>query len=58
MAMDILSARKVETITAPGVYADGGNLYLQVTATGAKSWAFIFNWQGRRRQMGLGSFKM
>lgn len=56
MAMDILSARKVETIKAPGLYADGGNLYLQVTATGAKSWAFIFQWRGKRRQMGLGAY--
>lgn len=56
MAMDILSARKVETIKAPGLYADGGNLYLQVTPTGAKSWAFIFQWRGKRRQMGLGAY--
>lgn len=56
MAMNILSARKVETITAANLYPDGGNLYLQVTPTGNKSWAFIFQWRGKRRQMGLGSY--
>ena len=40
--------------TEPGMYADGGGLYLQVTASGAKSWIFRFQINGRRRDMGLG----
>src|SRR5207253_1424786 len=42
---------------APGLYADGGNLYLQVTANGEKvnrSWIFRFAISGKRREMGLG----
>jgi integrase len=51
-----LSARKVETTKEAGLYGDGGGLYLQVTAKGAKSWIYRFKLDGRRRDMGLGSF--
>lgn len=50
-----LSARKVDAIKMPGLYADGGGLYLQVTGTGAKTWIFRYQLAGRRRDMGLGS---
>lgn len=50
-----LTARKVETIKTPGLFADGNGLYLQVTATGAKTWIFRFSLGGKRRDMGLGS---
>lgn len=49
-----LSPRGVVTITKPGLHADGGGLYLQISPLGAKSWAFIFQWRGARKQMGLG----
>ncbi|PGH56511.1 integrase [Azospirillum palustre] len=50
-----LTARKVETIKTPGLFADGNGLYLQVTASGARSWIYRFAMSGRRRDMGLGS---
>ncbi|WP_247889016.1 tyrosine-type recombinase/integrase [Azospirillum brasilense] len=50
-----LTVRKVETIKTPGLFADGGGLYLQVTASGAKTWIFRFQIAGRRRDMGLGT---
>lgn len=50
-----LTARKVETLKKAGLFADGNGLYLQVTATGAKTWIFRFQIAGRRRDMGLGS---
>ena len=37
----------------PGMYADGGGLYLQVTAGGA-SWVYRYMLNGRAREMGLG----
>jgi integrase len=40
-----------------GVHSDGSGLYLQVTRAGAKSWLFRYQLKGRRREMGLGSFK-
>jgi integrase len=36
------------------MYADGGGLYLQVSAVGTKSWVFRFALNGREREMGLG----
>lgn len=50
-----LSARAVAGTLKPGRHADGGNLYLNVTATGAKSWVFFYKIDGRQREMGLGS---
>ena len=58
-----LSARTVETITASGRHADGGNLFLVVDKRrpNAKSiekpgkrWVFLYRWNGRLREMGLG----
>ena len=50
-----LTARQVQTQKVPGLFADGGGLYLQVAPTGAKTWIFRFQIAGRRRDMGLGS---
>lgn len=41
---------------APGYHCDGGGLYFQVAPAGSKSWIFRFSLNGRRREMGLGSF--
>jgi len=49
-----LTARRVTTVTDPGYHADGGGLYLQVTASGSKSWVFRYRFEGRRPEMGLG----
>jgi Arm DNA-binding domain len=40
---------------APGIYPDGGGLYLCVASSGAKTWVYRFSWQGRRPEMGLGA---
>jgi integrase len=50
-----LTARKVET-AKPGKYGDGDGLQLSVASTGAKKWVLRFLWQGKAREMGLGSF--
>lgn len=42
---------------APGLYPDGGGLYLQVSKGGTKSWLFRFMLHGRARQMGLGPLR-
>jgi integrase len=49
-----LVAVTLPKLTKPGMYGDGGGLYLQVTASGAKSWIFRFMLHGRAREMGLG----
>jgi hypothetical protein len=42
-----LTALRVAREKRPGVYADGGGLYLQVTNHGSKSWIFRF-WVAER----------
>ncbi|WP_329839135.1 tyrosine-type recombinase/integrase [Stenotrophomonas geniculata] len=49
-----LTARRAATIAEPGYHPDGGGLYLQVTASGAKSWVFRYRFEGKRPEMGLG----
>src|SRR4051794_30650487 len=50
-----LSARAVQTLSKPGRHSDGGNLYLNISATGARSWVFMYRLNGRQREMGLGN---
>lgn len=50
-----LSAVAVSAKKAPGYYADGDGLYLQVSASGAKSWVLRFMLNRKAREMGLGS---
>ncbi|MGE8658718.1 MAG: tyrosine-type recombinase/integrase [Achromobacter sp.] len=55
-------ARSINRLTAigaarlekPGLYSDGGGLYLQITAAGVKSWLLRYMRNGRARGMGLG----
>jgi integrase len=53
--MGKLTDRKVKT-AKPGKYGDGGGLQLAVAAPGAKKWVLRFLWQGKAREMGLGSY--
>ena len=48
------TARTVATLSRPGRHSDGGGLYLIVDKSGAKRWAFIFRFEGKQREMGLG----
>ena len=50
-----LTARTVATITKPGLVADGGGLYLHVSASGAKSWIFRWSRDHKSHDMGLGT---
>jgi len=50
-----LSAVTVNKTKAKGLYADGGNLYLQITESGSKSWLFRYMVDGKTRYMGLGA---
>jgi integrase len=68
MAGGKLTALGVAKAKAPGMYGDGGGLYLQITGDGkqkiAKSWIFRYRFKGHvskagkplAREMGLGSF--
>src|SRR5262249_39565564 len=49
-----LTALKVDKANRPGMYGDGGGLYLRITEDGAKNWVFRFMLSGRARWMGMG----
>ena len=49
-----LTALKVEKAKEPGLYADGGGLYLRVTSEGARNWILRYMLDRRPRWMGLG----
>ncbi|RWI32963.1 MAG: DUF4102 domain-containing protein, partial [Mesorhizobium sp.] len=53
-----LSDVSVKAAKKPGRYSDGGGLYLNVTASGSKSWVFMWTPKGaaKRREMGLGAY--
>lgn len=50
-----LTARFVDTTTELGMHSDGGGLYLRVAPGGSKQWIARFSFNGKRREMGLGS---
>ena len=50
-----LSSLEVSRKRKPGLYADGGNLYLAVNNASSKSWIFRYARNGSTKDMGLGS---
>lgn len=53
-AIGRLTALKVEKAKEPGMYCDGGGLYLRVTPEGARNWVLRYMLDRRPRWMGLG----
>jgi Arm DNA-binding domain len=53
-ALNRLSDRRVKT-APPGMHCDGGNLWLHVSDSGARSRLFRYAIGGRERAMGLGA---
>ena len=49
-----LSALTIKKDLPPGLYADGGGLYMQVSQQATKAWIFRFTRAGVPRKMGLG----
>lgn len=49
-----LTARSVAALNKPGRHSDGSGLYLVVDPKGAKRWVFLFRWDGKLKEMGLG----
>jgi integrase len=57
-ALHRLSNLKVEHAKQPGMYADGGGLYLRVAEGGSKQWIYRYTTNGHNRDMGLGSVRL
>jgi len=53
-ALHRLSHLKIERAKQPGMYADGGGLYLRVAEGGSKQWIYRYTTNGHNRDMGLG----
>ena len=56
MSKELLTAHRVRSASAPGIYGDGGGLRLILTSRGVKKWELLTPFQGKRRQLGLGTF--
>lgn len=52
-----LTARRVATLTKPGLYADGNGLYLGVGKGAARSWVYVYRRGTKRTELGLGSLR-
>lgn len=52
-ARNKLTVRQVASLTEPGIYSDGGGLYLRVRESG-RSWFYIGTCAGKRIELGLG----
>lgn len=50
-----LSTKGVAALKAAGYHADGGGLYLRIQASGSRSWTFVYQLHGKRRELSLGS---
>lgn len=51
-----LTASQVQAKVSPGRIGDGDGLYFSVARGGSQSWVFVYIRQGKRREMGLGSY--
>lgn len=51
-----LSDARARTVATPGLHGDGGGLYLNVRASGSRSWVQRITIDGRRRDIGLGAY--
>ena len=49
------NVKQIASLTQPGIYSDGGGLYLRVRPTGTRSWLFVRMVDGKRKEFGLGS---
>lgn len=52
-----LSALKVKSLAKAGLHPDGGNLYLCVSPSGARSWRFIYTINRKRVELGIGALE-
>lgn len=48
----------IDRLSKPGLYGDGGNLYLKIGESGSRSWVVRFKIDGRSRKLGLGPLSL
>src|SRR5438105_1724412 len=55
-SIERLRPKQAEALKEPGMYHDGGGLYLRIGPTGGKSWVFRYMHAGKRHEQGLGPY--
>jgi integrase len=50
-----LAPSAVKTLRKVGRHADGGGLYLSISANGGRRWTFLYRWHGKKTELGFGS---
>ncbi|MBC2773414.1 integrase arm-type DNA-binding domain-containing protein [Rhizobium sp. AQ_MP] len=56
MARHKLTEKACKALSEPGIYSDGDGLYLRVRPGGSKQWLFVYRWEGKRAELGLGGY--
>lgn len=56
MAIHKMTEKQCRALSEQGVYSDGGGLYLRVRSGGSRQWVFVYRWQGKRAELGLGGY--
>ncbi len=56
MAIHKLTEKQCKALADPGIYSDGDGLYLRVRPGGSRQWLFVYRWQGKRAELGLGGY--
>jgi integrase len=51
-----LSDKAIKSLTNPGRYADGGNLYIAVRPGGSRQWVFFYRSRGKLTEMSFGAY--
>ena len=53
-----LTVAKIRVLTKPGMYGDGGTLFLRVARGGSKSWIQRLAIDGKHRDIGFGGWPL
>ena len=56
--MNVLTELAVKSINTPGRHSVGDSLYLNVSAGNSKRWSWLYKFEGKRREAGLGSYPL
>ena len=54
----MLTELEVKSLNTPGRHSVGDSLYLNVSAGNSKCWSWLYRFEGKRREAGLGSYPL
>jgi hypothetical protein len=56
--MNVLTELEIKSLNTPGRHSVGDSLYLNVSAGNSNSWSLRYRVEGKRREVGLGSYPL